>query len=347
MKTKLTLLLLVSATISNAQNVPVFGPEIDVTINGLSFDAMEPFITDDGNYLLFNNEGSGNKKLYYASRIDDSTFTYQGELTGTNIGGSPPYLDAVPDLDTMHNFVWTSSRGYPGIIENLHHGTFSSGTVTNIGRVYGDFYVSGSGWIAMDHGLSAGGQYLYFNNAYFNGCPGPCQTWIGVAQKVNDSTFNTLANSDALLANLNDTNYVSYATYISKNNRELYFTRIPAGALTGASLSEICVSTRTNETDPFGVPNVLISSPVTEIVEGPSLSGDQMLLYYHKNVNGVFELKLRYRQSGVGLTENQDTPEKTLLRIIDLTGREANPTPNTLLIYVYSDGTTERIFSIE
>ena len=33
-----------------------------------------------------------------------------------------------------------------------------------------------------------------------------------------------------------------------------------------------------------------------------------------------------------------------LIKIIDLTGREVEPVPNTLLIYVYSDGTTEKVY---
>jgi uncharacterized protein (TIGR02145 family) len=39
--------------------------------------------------------------------------------------------------------------------------------------------------------------------------------------------------------------------------------------------------------------------------------------------------------------------EKELLRITDLMGRETEFTPNTVLIYVYSDGTTERVLQIE
>jgi hypothetical protein len=43
--------LLGKNTIS-AQAVPAFGPEIKVTISGLTFDAMEPFISPDGNTLF-------------------------------------------------------------------------------------------------------------------------------------------------------------------------------------------------------------------------------------------------------------------------------------------------------
>jgi hypothetical protein len=83
---------------------PSFGSEIEVTINGLLFDAMEPFLSPDGNYLIFNNLNDGiNTKLYYATKINDSTFNYAGELTGTN-QTTAPHLDAVAGMDTNGNF---------------------------------------------------------------------------------------------------------------------------------------------------------------------------------------------------------------------------------------------------
>lgn len=39
--------------------------------------------------------------------------------------------------------------------------------------------------------------------------------------------------------------------------------------------------------------------------------------------------------------------EKELLNIVDLMGRETTPQKNMVLIYVYSDGTTERVFEFE
>jgi len=164
---------------------PSFGSEIEVTINGLSFDAMEPFISPNGNYLFFNNLNDGiNTKLYYATKINDSTFNYVGELTGTN-QTTPPHLDAVADMDSNGNFYWTSTRNYPTELNNLFHGTFSVGNVSDIERVQGDFNMNTPGWLVMDHGISLDGQFLYFNNARFDdvNCQGPCETTLGVAKK--------------------------------------------------------------------------------------------------------------------------------------------------------------------
>jgi hypothetical protein len=44
---------------------------------------------------------------------------------------------------------------------------------------------------------------------------------------------------------------------------------------------------------------------------------------------------------------NELTLSKTLIQILDLMGRETTFKPNTPLIYVYDDGTTEKVFTIE
>lgn len=163
------LTILTNALISKSQTYPSFGTEIEVAVNGLTFDAMEPFISPDGNYLFFNNINDGiDTKLYYAVKINDSTFSFAGELNGTN-QLVQPHLDAVADLDTLNNFYWTSTRNYPAELDNLFHGTFNNGSVTNISRVHGDFNKNIPGWLVMDHGISYDGQFLYYNNARFDG----------------------------------------------------------------------------------------------------------------------------------------------------------------------------------
>ena len=48
--------------------------------------------------------------------------------------------------------------------------------------------------------------------------------------------------------------------------------------------------------------------------------------------------------AGIGELEN-GTVE--LIKIVDLLGRETTDKPNTALIYIYSDGTTKRVFKLE
>lgn len=306
MKTKIILIFIALLTFScsndnneneQSQVYPTFGSEIDITINGLNFDAMEPFITSDGNYLFFNNLNDGiNTKLYYAIKINDSTFNYSGELDGTN-QTTEPYLDAVADMDSDGNFYWTSTRNYPSELNNLFLGTFNSGNVSNIERVQGDFNMNIPGWLIMDHGISLNGQFLYFNNARFDdtNCQGPCETKIGIAQKVNSSTFNTLPNSTLILQNVNDPNYIYYAPCISSDNLELYYTRYLKEEITESTVFEICVVIRKNATDNFSIPKVLFSENISNLIEAPTLTSDKKIIYYHKKEFGTHRIVMRYR----------------------------------------------------
>ncbi len=48
----------------------------------------------------------------------------------------------------------------------------------------------------------------------------------------------------------------------------------------------------------------------------------------------------------LGLIELKDT-QKTLSKIVDLTGREIQYKKNTLMIYIYEDGTSKRVIELE
>ncbi|MEQ8359270.1 MAG: T9SS type A sorting domain-containing protein [Cytophagales bacterium] len=303
MKKVIIIVFLFSSLTSISQIYPSFGPEIDVTINGLSFDAMEPFISPNGNYLFFNSLNDGiNTKIFYATNLDDSTFNFFGELNGTN-QITPPHLDAVPDMDSLNNFYWTSTRNYPIELNNLFHGTFNNGNVTNIGRVDGNFNKNTPGWLVMDHGISYDGQFLYYNNARFDDttCAGPCETEIGIAQKVNDSTFNKIANSDIMLQSIMDTNYNYYAPCISSDNLELYYTRYLKDNVTPSTLFEICVAVRNSPIDTFSSPMVLVSEPATDLIEAATLTADKQIMYYHRKIPGSHKIVMRYRKNPLGI----------------------------------------------
>ncbi|MFD0836785.1 hypothetical protein ACFQ0I_13485 [Mariniflexile aquimaris] len=305
MKIYFILILTIASCSSNDKDstksltYPSYGPEIEVTINNLSFDAMEPFISPNENFLFFNNLNDGiNTKLYYATKVNDSTFNYVGELLGTN-QTTPPHLDAVADLDANGNFYWTSTRNYPSELNNLFHGTFSSGSVNNIERVQGDFNMNTLGWLVMDHGISLDGQFLYYNNARFDdkNCQGPCETILGIAKKVNASTFNKLPNSPSILQNINNSNYIYYAPCISSDNLELYFTRYLKGTITSGTIFEICVSVRHDASEEFSNPKVLFSETILNLIEAPTLSVDKKKMYYHRKSSDTHKIMMRYRNT--------------------------------------------------
>lgn len=305
--TLLILMLLLFCGRSGAQTNPVFGPEKRVNITGLTFDAMEPFISGDGNTLFFNSLNSGgNTNLYRASRIDDTTFVYSGIVGGTN-DTSSNHLDAVASLDSSLNFFWTSLRGYPLKIENLHTGKYNGGTVTNLHRIYGTvnvyYFAYPFGYLIMDAAVNYQGNQLYYCNAEFDfsntTCVGvPCESKLGIGQKVNDSTFNRIPLSAQILSNVNDTNnYIIYAPQVTKNGLELYFTRL----LKSSVNTEICVAVRSSVTGNFGIPQVIHSNPGF-VPEAASPSLDMQKIYYHqKNSTGQFRIYMRYRLNPTGI----------------------------------------------
>lgn len=288
-------------TISNAQT-PAFGREIPVAIQGLTFDAMEPFLSSDGVTLFFNSLNDGvNTSLYYASKLNDSTFVYQGAVGSVN--GTGTHLDAVASLDNAANFYWVSTRNYPGVYENLQSGVLDvTGNVSSISPVYGNIYVPYPGWIIMDACINYQGNELIYANAFFNGCPNglPCYAQLSMASKVNDSTFSRLSNSNTILASVNDTNFLVYAPQVSSDGLELYYTRL----LKGTVQTEICVAVRNSTSIPFGNPSVIYTDTFS-VPEGPTISTDKTRLYYHRKQSGLYRIYLRYRSGSLFVKEKK------------------------------------------
>lgn len=275
-----------------------------MTITGLTFDAMEPFISLDGNTLFFNSLNSGgNTNLYYATKVNDSTFTYIG-LVGGCYDPSPNHLDAVASMDSINNFFWTSLRSIP----NLYRGDYLGGNVNNISKVYGTCNILTPGWIIMDAAIDFQGNLLYYSNGYFGPtyteCVGvPCEAKLGIAQKVNDSTFNKTINSDAIFSNVNDTNYLVYAPQVTKDGLELFYTRL----LKGGYNTEICISVRNTVSDTFSLPKVIYSN-YGYFPEAATPTTDKQKIYYHKkNEALIYSIYLCYRIGTTGNNERTNT----------------------------------------
>ncbi len=290
--------------------IPVFGNEIHVKINGLTFDAMEPALSTDGNALFFNSLNNGTTtSLFYAAKVNDSTFNYVGAVPIVN-QTITPRLDAVASLDSVNNFYWVSTRNYPSNFDNLHRIRFLTSGYTNFGRVHGDFYIYSPGWLIMDAGINFYGNKLIYCNAFFNNCANavPCIASMGIATKLNDSTFNKDANTTTIMANINDTvNYIVYAPVLTKDGLELYYTRL----LKNSTQTEIMVSTRTNTTSAFGPPTVLVGAPYIA-PEAPTISTDKSKMYYHRKNGSLFEIYLKYRTGTTGIKEIPNEPIITL-----------------------------------
>ena len=256
----------------------VFTNPQPVTIQGYSQDAMEPFISPDGNYLFFNNSNSATQtNLYYATRIDDLTFQFQGEIVGANAPG----LNAVASMDVNNIFYFVSPRSYAQTFSTIYSGMFSNGSLSNVALVPG---VSKDkfGDVNFDQCISPDGGTLYFVDGVFNGGSVPQRANIAIARRVGDR-FVRLKNSAKIMQKIN-TGGLNYAPDISKSGLEFFFTRIPSPPTTPPPV--IYTATRASKSQPFGKPRKI--EAITGFAEAPALSPDEKSLYFHLNVNGTF-----------------------------------------------------------
>ena len=320
MKTIIIYLISVLFTINLKAQNPLYNNEKPVTINGYTLDAMEPHLSTDGNVIFFNSLNDGiTTSLHYAGRVNDTVFNYIGLVPIVN-QTITPRLDAVASIDTANNFYWISTRSWPSINENLERIRFLTSGYNNRGKVYGNFYINAPGWLIMDAAINYYGDKLIYCNALFSGCSGaPCKASMGVAQKINDSTFNKTPTSATLFASINDTsNYIVYAPFLTKDELELYYTRL----LKGGTQTEVMVVTRSSTNAVFGAPTVLVTAP-SVLPEACTLTSDKLKMYYHKYVSGKYELHLRYRVLNTDIHENASEALYTLF---------PNPTSNNLYI---------------
>src|SRR5436853_1564984 len=149
-----------------------------VAIRGYAGDAMEPFITRDGRYLLFNNRNDPrvDTNLHYAERVDDLTFDYRGELKGAN----SPALDAVASVDRDGNLFLISTRSYAQTLSTVYRGRFQAGAVTGLDLVQ-DISLHRPGMVIFDAEISPGGEVLFLVDGEFTGGPNPQSADIAVA----------------------------------------------------------------------------------------------------------------------------------------------------------------------
>jgi WD40-like Beta Propeller Repeat len=149
----------------NSNPVMEFGQPVKVEMIGYSGNIMEPFLSRDGNTLLFNNLNAPpeNTNLHWAIKINDTTFQYKGEIAGVNTKD----LEGVPTLDNSGNLYFVSNRDYANTLSTLYQCNFSNGTATNLQLGNGVSKLQ-AGWVNFDIEVSADGQSLYFVDAQFD-----------------------------------------------------------------------------------------------------------------------------------------------------------------------------------
>jgi hypothetical protein len=257
----------------------LFGKEQRVAIRGYDGDAMEPFVTRDGRFLMFNNrnEAPQNTNLHFAERANDLTFDYRGEIKGVNTAA----LEGVPSMDRDGNFYFVSPRDYDKTFSTLYRGRFANGAVSNVGLVPG---VSRRqpGIVNFDAEISGNGNTLYFVDGDFSSEPKPKTADLVIASR-HAGTFTRDPQSREVLKNVNGRGLV-YAPAISNDGMELFYTRV--AKITPTAQPAIYRAVRTRLDEPFGIPEKVLE--IAGFVEAPTFSVDENALYYHKKDRDQF-----------------------------------------------------------
>ena len=281
-------------TITDPENsVSEFVNERIVVITGYSSDAMEPFISKDGNYLFFNNlKGVNGKDLYYAERVDDTTFEFKGEIEGVNTIA----VDGNPTMDAQNNFYFISTRDLATGIKTIYGGIFNNGTVSNLHVINGTINIPTPYWINMGAEISKNGNTLFTSNAKFNiGDNFPNEGNIRFAIK-DGNEFNIPNNETEILVNINTDDAIEYAGELSSDELEIFYSQV---TLSNPPLFKMFYAKREGINGAFGNP-ISIAEPFegnpNAFVEAPTLSDDGKRLYYHKLNNGVFSIFMLSRE---------------------------------------------------
>lgn len=247
------------------------------TIRGYSGDAMEPFLTRDGQFLLFNtsNAPTAQTDIQVARVVDELTFDYVGPLTGANSA----VLDGVPTVADDGSMYFVSLRSYDATGNTIHRAHFHDGVADSVALVAG--FPRSPGLVHFDVEVSADGNTLYYVNGIFDGGAVPKSADLAVAVRQGLASFAPSPTLTAQLGDVNTTGALEYAASISPDGLELFFTRLSNGDQSG-----IYRTVRSSTSAPFGQSKRIAA--ITGFVEAPTLSADGQRLYYHQRAGNQF-----------------------------------------------------------
>ena len=272
---------------STDQSYGRFGDPQVVTIQGYAGSAMEPNISPDSHYLLFNtsNVAPSIPALQFATGIDSRTFTYKGAVGGAN---QPGALSGTPTLDGAGNLYFVSSRSYAQTLSTVYTGQFSAGQVAGVHLVSG---ISGAaaGTVDFDVDVSLDGATLYVSVGQFTGGSTPTSSHLSIFDK-QGSGFVPDPHSARILHAVNGSRSLVYGASISPDGLELFFTRATGGK------PGIFRAVRSQLGRPFG--HVQRVAAIKGFAEAPSLSADGGTLYYHLLVGTQFDIESVTRPPG-------------------------------------------------
>jgi hypothetical protein len=254
----------------------------ELTIDGYGGITMEPFVSRDGRFLLFNNanDPATDTDLHFASRVDDFHWTYGGPIAGVNTAS----LEGTPTMDRSGRLYFVSLRSYAQTACTIHSAQFAAGTASDV-QLVDSICRHEPGVVNFDVDVDASGTVMTLVDSHF-GSNGQPQDAVLVVARWNGSQFVRSGDSASVLASVNSGTALQYAPALSADHLTLWFTRV--ASVSGSDSPQIWRARRAIESAPFGAP-VRIDG-LGDFVEAPALSADEKLLYFHRKVGTGFRL---------------------------------------------------------
>ncbi len=254
-----------------------YGEPRRTTMLGFAGDILNPVLTRNGRYLLFN-DASARQDLHYAMRKDPDTFVYKGRLGQLNT----PALESVPSIDWRGSLYYISAKSFGAPGAAIYRSSFRSGNVSRAAFVVGRFGDGRRSWFNMDVEVSADGGTLYVTRAsksWFQSTPQ--RSDLVMIQRQGLEGFGTAPHSDDILRNVN-TKDLEFGAALSPDESTLFFARATARAFQRRSSegSGIFVAAREQLEAPFG--DVTRVAAISGFVGSPTLGDNGCSLYYHK-----------------------------------------------------------------
>lgn len=268
----------------------LYGNPQPTRIDGYGDDCMEPFITGDGNYLLFNNSNSPfvDTHIHLCKRIGENHFQHLGILAGS-VSKSK---DMAPTIDAEGQLFYTCLLSYEKDGQSIYCGNFAGETLKNIAPAKGDISPRKPGEINMDCDISNDGKTLVLSRAHFaNPFLPPDKSDLAIAEKKNGK-FSLNPKIQSVLSKLN-TSALEYAPCQTADQLELYYTRASkkAAAADAKKLEpyfRIMVARRNNRFSAYGEPEKL--EALTGFIEAPTITKDKQEMFFHKKVGEKFRI---------------------------------------------------------
>ncbi|MFT5778516.1 MAG: hypothetical protein ACI837_001472 [Crocinitomicaceae bacterium] len=278
-----------------------------------------PYLTDDGLRLYFTNNNGGSNNIYFTSRPNlTSNFGWRALIDFDLFDGAiscwftvdelTAYYSTSTDLFYVTRATPASAFGVPIQI------TLTGGIASFFGGL----------------SLTPGGEelYIYTGNE------------LSKYAYVNDTTYAFVAEE------VPPVGYEGATGQLSKDGLELCWSLSPIGvdSMYLFQLDRVAIG------DDFGNPVMLnnLINASTRMNSQATYAKSANVLIWVRNDDGTWDDNdLFIAQDGsLSIFELTNAP-KELVKIVDLMGRETVYTPNTVLIYVYNDGTSERVFKLD